>query len=92
VHIENSNEVVIIQAIFVYKSLLDDSLKEVPINIESKADIDRVIRDLQDNDERYKTVTMIIGDNKVVPVPIMVWDWKDDTAMLYKIVAVKYKV
>jgi hypothetical protein len=81
----------IIQAILVYKSLLDDSLVEVPIHIESKAEIDRFISDLQDNNEQHKNVTMVIGEHKTIPVPIMVWDWKDDTAMLYKIVAVKYK-
>lgn len=80
-----------IQAIFVYKSLLDESIKEVDIHIQDKKDIENFMRDLLDNNEQHKNVTLIAGENKVVPVPIMVWDWQGDTAMLYKIVAVRYK-
>ena len=61
---------VFIQAIFVYKSLLDDSTKEVPIHIQDKKDIENFMQDLLDNNEQHKSVTLIAGENKVVPVPI----------------------
>lgn len=41
------------------------------------------------NNWEFRNIEVVIGDG-VAQIPVIIWDWENDVATIYKIVAVRY--
>lgn len=78
------------QASLIYQSLINKNTKEVTIDIQDKPDIDKIMNEILDNNWEFRNVEVVIGDG-VAQIPVTIWDWENDVATIYRIVAVRYE-
>lgn len=45
--------------------------------------------EILDNNWEFRNIEVVIGDG-VAQIPVTIWDWENDVATIYKIVAVRY--
>jgi hypothetical protein len=81
--------VIIPQASLIYQSLINKNTKEVNIDIQDKPDINKIMDEILTNNWEFRNIEVVIGDG-VAQIPVTIWDWENDVAIFYKIVAVRY--
>jgi hypothetical protein len=45
--------------------------------------------EILNNNWEFRNIEVVIGDG-VAEIPVTIWDWENDAATIYKIVAVRY--